>query len=290
VVSLFYATVMGRVPFSADDVSRIGWMVALSVLYTGFFLGLGLSASCWVRRSATAMAACLFCWVILALAVPNVVPLFSAQLAPIPPKSKMMLETKAIAADINNTLVAGWQEEAGESGRYRDVSEMWGIDILPRIRTEHSKREAALMAGFTARMNRQIRLTQMLSRFSPTAAYTYAATNVAGTGIQDFLDQTRSLDRYKVEFVSASTRLERAAEAKREAYGKWLDEHPGQDAPRPNTAYKPGDWPQFVRDRIPLATALSSSLPDIIWLACGTVLLFLFAVAGFARNNVDWSA
>ncbi|MBD3241773.1 MAG: ABC transporter permease subunit, partial [Chitinivibrionales bacterium] len=71
-VSLVYATAVGRVPFSADDAGRIAWMVVLSLLYAGFYLGVGLSASCWFRRSATAMAACLFCWVVLALAVPNV--------------------------------------------------------------------------------------------------------------------------------------------------------------------------------------------------------------------------
>jgi len=66
-------------------------------------------------------------------------------------------------------------------------------NVLEKINSENDK----LMSDYRAQFNGLVNLSKNITRFSPTAAYTFLATDIAGTGILEENRLKRAVLRYK---------------------------------------------------------------------------------------------
>lgn len=281
VVSMVYVLVVARVALGPEQLARLFWIALISLVYVGFFLALGTAVSCWVQRRATALAICLFCWIFFVLAVPNLVPMAVKRFAPIPPQSKIVLEKDAVDRYINKEIMPRIREELSASGEYNDIDALMA-EVWRRRHIEYNKRVAKIDRFYNNKIGRQLALNQQLSRISPSASFTYAATYLGGTGIQDFRRILSDVQQYQWEFLERQDEQERARKQKEQelkAQGKLPRREELIDR------YDPGLWPEFSPRKISLSSRLNESWPDIVLLVGGCVLLLLGGFVGFMRYD-----
>jgi ABC-type transport system involved in multi-copper enzyme maturation permease subunit len=274
-MGLLYAALVGKVQMSPDDYLRLGLMALVSAVYIALFFALGMAASAWARRSATALAICIFAWVAFVLVAPNSIPLVVNRLAPIPAMPKIAAEKAAIITDIETTLLPAWRKELTESGKVLS-EDLMDQALSERWRAEQDRRFAKLDRFYDSQVQRQIRLNQSISRISPSAAFVYASTQCAGTGVQDFRRMLDDVGQYGRQYQEAVQEQERKRDPrpKRDANWRYVD------------AYDPLVWPKFDPHRLGVATAFGRCWLDLVIMSGVTALLFLLAFVGFVRYDV----
>jgi ABC-type transport system involved in multi-copper enzyme maturation permease subunit len=273
-LNCLYVFVIARVGFAPDQYVRLGWVIILSVAYIAFFFALGIAVSSLVQRTATALAICLFFWIMFVLAIPNLVPLAVKHFVPIPPRSKILLEKDAIDRYIQTELVPKWREEMSLSGEYEDLDDMMR-EQDHRVRVEQNKRFEKIDRFYNTLITRQLNYNQYISRISPTASYIYASTHLAGNGVQDFIRLLSEVDRFQQAYLDAKEDQEKILLRARRSSRR-------QGEP---DAYDPSKWPLFEPRVTPLGMALNQCWVDLAFLFGGTVLLLLASFVAFMRYD-----
>jgi ABC-type transport system involved in multi-copper enzyme maturation permease subunit len=277
VLSLLYTTVAAGITFEGEDLARLLWIGAMSVLYILFFFSVGTAITCWTHRSATALSICLFCWIVFVLAIPNLVQVVVDRFSPIPPESRIVLEKDAIFRQWQKTRQPKVYAELSATGKYDDIYELW--DELMRIRREELDAESEKIDRFyKSRIEQQLRLNQAMSRLSPSAAMVYATTHLAGTGVRDFLRLISDVDAFGREYGEVKDQLEKERREKfKDADDRWPE--------AVEDAYDPTRYPPFEPGREQLAAVLDQSWIDIVLLFGGSIVFLLLSVIGFVRYD-----
>lgn len=277
VASLAYVVLVGKVSLGPEQFARLMWIGSLSVLYIVFFFGLGIAVSSWTHRSATALAACLFCWIVFVLALPNLVPMVVDRFSPIPPESKITLQKATAYRRWEKERQPKVYAELSAKGGYKDIYELW--QDLQKIRREELGKETSKVDRFyNSRISRQLRLNQDFSRLSPSASLVYASTHLAGTGVRDFLRLIDDVDAFARDYDEVRNTLD---EERREEWKdkdvKWFEER--------IDAFDPTRYPAFKPATVGLSTVLNWCWLDVVMLCGGTAVLLLLSVVGFMRYD-----
>jgi len=273
-LGLLYAAVVCRVQFTPDQYARLGLMALVSMVYISLFFALGLAASSWAQRSATALAVCIFSWVLFVLVAPNSIPLVVNRIAPIPAASKIVAEKAAVRQDIEDNLMPVWEKELKEKDL--NLTEVAFDDSLyGRYRLERDKRFAKIDRFFDGQVQHQIRVNQSISRFSPSAAFVYAATQCAGTGVQDFQRMLEDVGNYVRQYQNEVQEQNRKRDRKPRRTEDW----------RILDGYDPSVWPVFKPDRLSITASLNRCWLDLVVMAGTATFLFLLAFVGFLRYD-----
>ncbi|HUU28128.1 MAG TPA: ABC transporter permease subunit [archaeon] len=147
---------------------RIGFFSLSSITYLAFFFSLGLLVSCLTQRASTALAVSLFLWVLLVFVAPNTGGILAAQLEPSP--SLQQLDVKR--TQIVFSGIVGTFEEANKERPEEDKMSLT-VDMT----------KEKLAVDYANSLARQADMTRVLVGWSPPAAYTFLATDLAGTGL-----------------------------------------------------------------------------------------------------------
>jgi ABC-type transport system involved in multi-copper enzyme maturation permease subunit len=280
--NIFYVLFIAKLQFTPDDYRRLSWILALSVAYIVFFFSLGTAVSTWVQRSATAMAICLFCWVMFVLTIPNLVPMAVNRIVPIPPQSKILMEKQAIWRYIEKDLIPKIREELSKTGEYASWEEM-EPELWRRVRVEFERHAAKIDRYYNTKIKSQLLVNQQVSRISPAASFIYASTHLAGTGVQDYLRLLTDVERFQADFLIVKEQQEEHRLQER----KKLPPDQQRDGPGVHRIdrYDPKLWPAFKPERIRLGIVLNQCWLDIVLLSGGFVLLLLLSVIGFMRYD-----
>jgi ABC-type transport system involved in multi-copper enzyme maturation permease subunit len=165
-VTLLGAAVLSLDPevrFSSGQLGRLAIILALSLLYLGFFLSLGMLVSALTRRAATSVVILLFLWSLFVLVIPNLGTLAARQFVSVP-------SVRALSEKRQQT----WTREAVLGIK----DENWKSHV-DRINTENDQLEQ----DFRLKFDRLVRLSRDINRISPAASFLDAASELAGTGI-----------------------------------------------------------------------------------------------------------
>jgi ABC-type transport system involved in multi-copper enzyme maturation permease subunit len=166
------------VRFSADQILRLGLILALTLVYIAFFLSLGILISTLTRRASSSVVILLFIWVLLVFILPNLGTLVARQMVDVP--SVRALSEKR--------------------------EQVWTREILLRIKGQGdmpshiktiSDENDALEADYRLKFDRLVNLSKNINRVSPVASFVYATTEIAGTGIGEEGAFKREVVRYK---------------------------------------------------------------------------------------------
>jgi ABC-type transport system involved in multi-copper enzyme maturation permease subunit len=231
------------VRFGADELGRLGLILALALLYLAFFLSLGMVVSALTRRAATSVIILLFAWAFLVFVLPNLGTLVARQFVSVP-------SVKALSEKRERT----WTREVllglGDRGNW--------ADHYQAINRENDQMEE----DYRLKFERLIRLARNINRLSPAASLLDAATEIAGTGIDEE-------SRFKAEVVRYKNAV--------------IDPIIADQA----VGNREGQYEAFVYRRRPLAEVFAAgALFDTAWLAVFNIAAFALAYAGFVRYDV----
>ena len=231
VLVLIWLVVFPATSLNGEDWIRIGLVVLLSLIYVLVFFSLGLFVSAVTHQTSTALLIILFLWVLWAITVPNLGTLLAQGLSPVPEPQEIISQKRNVGRQ--------------EYDSYLDYFEAcWKVDDR-----------------YIAMVNKQTDLTQQLSRISPLAAYTYAATTIARTGV----DESK---RYKRAVIEWDRNVRRTAMTQHIGAYEWEEEVP------------------FVYRELSLAEGLNAVQVDVMLLVLWNVLLLMAAYVAFLRYDV----
>ena len=178
-----YVYLSGSFQLIGDAGERLIWILAVSLLYISLFFALGLMISTLTHKASTALLVSLFAWICWILVIPNLTPVFARVLSPVPSTQKIRAEKASIDRE------TGLRMNRLSASMYFFGTKKQEARNKVREEGEHQKRK--LDQYYRERLQQQIDLSKMLSRLSPSASYTYAATGLASTGVDQY-DRFRS--------------------------------------------------------------------------------------------------
>ena len=134
------------------------------------------------------------------LIVPNVVPILARQMIPAPSAGVIAGQKEAIRREEWRGVRQARRNAQTEEAR----QEIW--DQTSRRIQERSE---AIMQDYTRRVDQQVTLAALLSRISPSSNYMYAATDLAGTGIEDFRSLRERIERFQRDLTQRIVTIRR---------------------------------------------------------------------------------
>jgi ABC-type transport system involved in multi-copper enzyme maturation permease subunit len=170
------------VHFTAGELGRLGLILALSLIYLGFFLSLGMFVSALTRRAATSIIVLLFVWALLVFVIPNLGTLAARQFVAVP--SVQALSEKHEQAWTREVLLG-----ISRGGNW--------ADHMRTLSAEDDRREQ----DYRLKFERLVRLSRDINRVSPAASFLDAASEIAGTGIGEDSRLKGEIVRYKDSII-----------------------------------------------------------------------------------------
>ncbi|MBM3295080.1 MAG: hypothetical protein FJY82_11250, partial [Candidatus Aminicenantes bacterium] len=178
---------------------RLALILGASLAYIALFLSLGLFVSAAVQRSSTALVVLLLVWALLVFVLPNLGTLVARQAVDVPSVKAMSEKRQQI-----------WTREVLLSISERGT---WAARIAA-LNDEFDRLEE----DYRLKFDRLVRLSKKINRVSPAAAFVYAATEIAGTGIGEESRLKEEVIRYKNRALPDLTRDRTSAAAPAFAY------------------------------------------------------------------------
>ena len=176
-----FVSLQPKVAMGPQDWARLGLFLLSSVIYLAVFFSLGLLISCLTHESSSSLVVSLFAWTLLVFLVPNLGNILARQLVEVPTVQQLELTRRhiALSALMEVNRLPDWPERKTR---------------LEQARSEQDQ----LTEDYRNRFARLVTLSQNITRVSPTAAFTFLATDLAGTGIAE----ERRLKQAVVQYLS----------------------------------------------------------------------------------------
>jgi len=171
---------------TASGFGRLVLILAASLVYMAFFLSLGLFISSVTRRSASSLIVLLLIWALLVFILPNTGTLLARQFVELP--SVRALQEKRDQIWTREILLT-YSDRSNRAAHFKTMSDE--IDLLEE--------------DYRNKFDRLVRLAKTLNRLSPSAAFVYAATEIAGTGAGEESRFKREVVRYKKQVIESGT-------------------------------------------------------------------------------------
>ncbi len=248
-VPFFIAVLLGtilislspQIKFSGASWLKLSLLLFSAVIYLAIFFSLGVTISGLTHRASTSLIISLFVWALLVFVIPNLGNILARQFVNIPSVEQLEVRRQQV-----------WIKEVFDRiNKGKDWTE-----VQTTISTENDK----LIANYRARFNQLVALSQNITRFSPAAAFTYLATDLACTGILE----ERRLKLAVVEYKNLI----------------W-------DKPTDSDGNIIGDFPAFSYDRSTISQVLNfSGLSNLLVLILFNVLFFSAAYVAFLKYDV----
>jgi len=182
-------TLSPQVQMNDENWVKLGMFFLSSLLYLAVFFSLGLFISCITHRPASSLVISLFMWALIVFVIPNLGNILARQFVTIP--SVQQLEVKREHIWIKE--VFDLEHNIKPSDRTISKQREALNKVLSNINSENDK----LIADYRTRFDRLVTLSKNISRFSPSAAFTYLATDITGTGILEEYKLKQAVLRYK---------------------------------------------------------------------------------------------
>ncbi len=186
IIPFFLANLIGtilivispQIQFSGENWLMLAMLQCSSIIYLAIFFSLGLLISSLTHRAASSLVISLFFWAILIFVIPNLGNILARQFVKIPSVQQLEVKRQQV-----------WIKEVFER---INKGKSWE-EAQAAISSENNK----LIADYRTRFNQLVALSQNITRFSPAAAFTYLATDLAGTGILEEQRLKQAVVAYK---------------------------------------------------------------------------------------------
>lgn len=262
------------VAFRASDWEASFWLLVLAMLSVSVYFMLGVFVSCVTSKPRTTLTALMVIWVFLVLVVPNFSPFVAAKLHPIPAFHQVQRQADLLTQE--HARPARDQQHKfldAHGGNYEALSEenkmAYQAIWLDHCRTFYAQEVTKVWEAFFNQMDAQARLAQYLSLVSPSATFTYLASDLAHTGIES---------EHAFRLATIQFRRQYAANV-----GDYIR----------NTGDKTKLWvidgklvPPFRVPKPTISIVISTHLPQFLVLVFYSILCFCGAQVAFIRSSI----
>lgn len=183
--SLFIA-LSPQIGMDVKDWSRLLLFGLGAVCYTAVFFSLGLLISTVTHRASSSLVISLFVWSLLIFVLPNLGNILARQIVQIP--SVQQLEVRR-----NHIWIKAVFDRI--QGRIR------GKEVVDTINREND----LLMADYRSKFERLVNVSKNITRLSPASAFTFLATDIAGTGLFEENRVKQAVLQYKDQIFGTET-------------------------------------------------------------------------------------
>ena len=242
-------TLSPQVQMNSEDWLRLGFFLLGALFYIAVFFSLGLFISSISHRSASSLVVSLFLWAILVFVIPNLGNILARQLVEIPSVHRLEVRRQQI-----------WIKEVFELNNMNLRSREDIQEAIKKVANTINSENDKLLSDYRSRFNRLVTATKDITRFSPTAAFTFLSTDLAGTGLLEERRLKQAVLQYK-NFV-------------------W-------DKPIDSAGNIQGDFPAFSYQRNSVREVLNAEgLSNLAVLILFNILGFSAAYVAFLRYDV----
>ena len=175
------------VQMQGEEYLKLLFLLVSCFLYLAFFFTLGLLASCFYKRSSSALIVSLFLWIVFVLVVPNLSGVMARKIVKIPSAQRLSFIKSQGKFEINDRM----QNESLEIGAWGPFSTGYVYDL----------EGSDLIMDYRSRLNEQIECTIMLVRLSPVGVFTLMAADFSNTGILEMNKHKQAYLNYKNIFL-----------------------------------------------------------------------------------------
>jgi len=309
---VLYINLNPNIRWTASAWAELGLLAVASITFVTLFYLLGLMVSTFSRYSAVSILNCLFVWVLLILAIPNVAPYISAQVYRIPSikemerrEVEMQRDSLTQAAQRRAEVAKDFLSRYGQPFAELEAMGFGDEDARPEQQKAARQRAApdpefrAMMEAFRAACSqatqpifdarqkaenrlwgdletqaaRQTRLAKVLACLSPLADFTYVARDLTGTGLRALEYFDGVARRYREEIYWYADKKVQEERQKDPTIGG----HSFVDL---------SNRPRFAFEEEALKDKVSQVLPCWGILVAYNIVFFVAAFAGFVRYDV----
>lgn len=240
-ISTAFVILWPNIGLSGSDWIRLILFLLSGIIYMAIFFSLGFFISTMAHRAASALIVSLFAWTLLVFILPNLGNIMARQLKPIPSVQQLEMRRNHI-----------WIKAVFD----RNQGRTHGTDYRDIISRENDM----LMADYRSQFEGLVDLSQNITRLSPAAAFTFLATDIMGTGLQEERRLKQAVLQYKHQTQSRDS----------DSDGNLI-----------------GDFPVFQYQRRTLADALSPGFfSNLLILILFNVIFFSAAYVAFLRYDI----
>lgn len=179
-------TLSPQVQMNSEYWLRLGLLLLSALFYLAVFFSLGLFISSISHRSASSLVISLFLWAILVFVIPNLGNILARQLVEIPSVQRLEVRRQQI-----------WIKEVFELNNMSRTSREDIQNALKKVLNTINSENDKLISDYRNRFNRLVTATKDITRFSPTAAFTFLSTDLAGTGLLEERRLKQAVLQYK---------------------------------------------------------------------------------------------
>ncbi len=289
--------VVNRVPMQSGDWLRLGLVVLAGLLYVAANLGVSVMVSALTHRSSTSFLVLLVLWILAVLVLPRSAVLLAARSVAVPTVDEGLsqlgrLRTQLWAEDRQAIDTFLQESMSGEPESPEAAASIVGR--FNQFFQQRSEARSQALEAFEARLTEQRANRQMaqerwafsLARLSPAAAFSIAATGLAGTALdlpRQFIDQARAYQEVFERFQKEKTGGRSSGGIQFAIRVASVDgEAPKEEA----VAIDPQELPAFEFRAPSVAAVLHRTAFDLALLMLFNVLFFAGAFVAFLRYDV----
>ncbi len=274
------------VPMDNGAWLRLGLVVLAGYLYLGVFLALSVFISAMTERSATSFLMLLVVWIVAVLIVPRASVLVAGRAVDVPSIDRINFDKSKFETQLwqeDRDKMMDWQEEnsrEGESGRefferFQQYTQELGEERNQRI----SEYTARLNEERRNRESVQQRVALGIARISPTAVFTLATTNLAGTSLSlkhQYQAESATYQKIYSDFIKEKTGRTNSGMVIRL----------GGEEEEELDPIDPYELPDFSFAGPQTADVTAAALPDLGLLVLFNVVFFAGAFVSFLKYDV----
>jgi ABC-type transport system involved in multi-copper enzyme maturation permease subunit len=209
VIGVIYILMDNSISLKGNDLMALGFIILLSVFYISIFYLVGMICSALTGSSSSSVLLGLFIWAVFTLTIPNLSPWVASQLSGVPSINKVEKELKRIGGierdDLGRKLSKEVNEKhstliniinnAGGEKQLKTLENNMGLkneysayqkeyaNAWDQANAIQNGEKEKISQDFLNKVDRQIAVTKAISCISPFADYSYAVTDMAGSGI-----------------------------------------------------------------------------------------------------------
>jgi ABC-type transport system involved in multi-copper enzyme maturation permease subunit len=190
-MNLLMISTSSAVHLNIDAWRRLGIIFFIALLYTCFFLALGLLVSARVQRSAVSLVILLLIWVTFIVFMPSTLASIASEFSP------------SMSADEKWTRFSQMQKEIWDKSNYVAWSKAVDrktLEAKSAFFTENAEMAEGLNREYLTSKITQVQHARSITRASPATLLQHLLESFAGTGFERHLQFVDNVERYARQY------------------------------------------------------------------------------------------
>ena len=272
-INLLVISTSSDVHLNMEAWERLGIIYFIALLYTCFFLALGLLVSARVQRSAVSLVILLLIWTVFVVFMPSTLASITNSLSSSPMSYDEFRKRSSLFEDALDEL---WDKYYSYSDDIpEDVKEKirLGGEIVTRDAEQQERLHAEQLNQQISQMNR----ARAITRISPVAIFQHLFESFAGTGFERHLQFLENVKSHAQQFRVFITETDKADPKSLHIFGvrKGMSQEP----------VNPEAIPKF-EDTLDLSKDFNTAATELLLLTLFVVVLLSGAYLAFVRVEV----